>query len=178
MKSIYRSVSCSFLLWQINWLASWNVHLNWIWFYHLLYISLFSSFSTNHFISVSFFSSCFTCIFFYSRSHCFLHLPFTFSPFPSLTLTCRNKKSCSACLSLCSLSSCSWRSGGSCLMTSPRRGPSSCAEVEEEDEEEEDSPWCSLSSSSVSSGWLWCCLAGPEVLEPVAETWSLGLDII
>lgn len=86
----------------------------------------------------------------YSHSPCFLHLPFTFSP--PLILTCRNKKSCSACLSLCSLSSCSWRSRGSFLMTSPRRGPMSCAEVDEEDEEEEDSPWCSLSSSSVSSG--------------------------
>lgn len=94
-------------------------------------------------------------------------------------LTCRNRKSFSTCLSLSSLSSCcSWGSGGSCLMTSPRRGPVSCTDVVEDDEDEEERPWCSLSSSSVSSGWLWCCLAGPEVLEPAAETWSLGLDMI
>lgn len=37
-------------------------------------------------------------------------------------------------------------------MTNPRRGAISWAEVDEEDEEEEDRPWCSLSSSSVSSG--------------------------
>lgn len=60
--------------------------------------------------------------------------------------TCLNSNSCcSACLSrsLCSTSSCSsWGSGGSCLMVTPAgRAPPS---------------WCSRSSSSVSSGWLWC----------------------
>lgn len=60
-------------------------------------------------------------------------------------------------------------------MTRPCSGPISCAEVEDDEEDEEDSPWCSLSSSSVSSGWLWCCLAGP--LEHGAETASLGLGI-
>lgn len=60
--------------------------------------------------------------------------------------TCLKSSSCcSACLSrsLCSTSSCSsWGSGGSCLMVTPAgRAPPS---------------WCSRSSSSVSSGWLWC----------------------
>lgn len=93
-------------------------------------------------------------------------------------LTCRKRKSFSAFLSLCSLSSCSCGSRGSCLMTSPRRGPVSCADVDEGDEEEEERPWCSRSSSSVSSGWLWCCLAGPEALVFAVETWSPGLDMI
>lgn len=97
---------------------------------------------------------------------------------PPIILTCLNRKSCSACLSLCSLSSCSCGSGGSCLMTRPRSNPVSDAEVEEEDDEDEESPWCSLSSSSVSSGWLWCCLPGPEAPELAAEIWSPGLDII
>lgn len=93
-------------------------------------------------------------------------------------LTCRKRKSFSAFLSLCSLSSCSCGSRGSCLMTSPCRGPVSCADVDEEHEEEEESPWCSRSSSSVSSGWLWCCLAGPEAPLFTVETWSPGLDMI
>lgn len=100
---------------------------------------------------------------------------------PPYLPTCLNKKSCSAFLSRSSRSSCSWTSRGSCLMTSPRNGPGSWAEVEEREEQEEEeaeegSPWCCLSSSSVSSGWLWCCLAAAETPEP--ETCSLGLEMI
>lgn len=88
-------------------------------------------------------------------------------------------KSCSGCLPLwsrCSLSSCSWRSGGSCLMIRPRINPVSAQD--EVDDDDEVSPWCSRSSSSVSSGWLWCCLPGTEAPDPAADTWSPGLDII
>ena len=78
----------------------------------------------------------------------------------SLSSTCLKSSSCSACrsrsLCCCIASSCSsCGSGGSCLMVTPGgRAPPS---------------WCSLSSSSVSSGWLWCW-------RPTGD--SLGLAII
>lgn len=96
---------------------------------------------------------------------------------PHRILTCRKRKS-SACFSLCSFSSSSRGSKGSCFMTSPLRGPVSCADIDDDDEEEGESSWCSWSSSSVSSGWLWCCLAGPDGLEFTVEAGSPGLDMI